>query len=144
MSPRPPGLVLRVVGAFISRKEPSGDRVVLMARRRQRPGTDEIHGGLWEFPGGKVEAGEDDASALRRELLEELATEAVVGRCVATAEDGRIRLCCYEVRLLGEPVLLAHDRIAWFPVGALATLRMPPADEAVVAALTVGILARTG
>jgi 8-oxo-dGTP diphosphatase len=144
MATAPQDPLLRVVGAFIAKTEPSGTQMVLMARRRPRSAEDDPNGGLWEFPGGKVEAGEDDRSALARELLEELGTRAVVECCMGAAEDGRIRLHCYKARLLGEPVALEHDRIAWFPVQDLPALPMPPADVAIAAALTVGILAETG
>ena len=59
------GLV-RVIAAVVWR----GDRLLVC----QRP-AHKRHGGLWEFPGGKVEAGESDAAAARRELREELGVE---------------------------------------------------------------------
>lgn len=59
-----------VVGAAVLR-----EGRVLASRRTEPPGL----AGLWEFPGGKVEAGESDVDALRRELREELHVEAEVG-----------------------------------------------------------------
>ena len=55
--------VIRVVGAIIER-----DGAVFAARRN----AERSAGGLWEFPGGKIEAGETAEDALRRELQEEL------------------------------------------------------------------------
>jgi len=51
------------------------DGRILACRRR----TDQVHAGKWEFPGGKVEPGEEIADALRRELREELGIEARIG-----------------------------------------------------------------
>jgi 8-oxo-dGTP diphosphatase len=117
---------VRVVGAVIER-----DGAVLMARRP--PGR--RHAGLWEFPGGKVEPGESDAVALARELLEEMAVASVVGELVAEGGDERVVLACYRVRLLGEPVALFHDRLAWMPLTELRDLPTPPADQATILAI---------
>lgn len=117
---------VRVVGAVIQR----GGRV-LMARRP----VGRRHAGLWEFPGGKVEPGEDDATALARELLEEMAVAAVVGELVAEGNDERVILACYRVEILGEPVALFHDRLAWIPLDQLRDLPTPPADQATLLAL---------
>jgi len=114
---------VRVVGAAIVR-----DGAVLMARRP----AGRRHAGLWEFPGGKVESGEDDRTALARELLEELAAPAVVGELVAVGSDERVVLACYRVQLLGEPIALFHDRLSWVPLERLAELQTPPADRATV------------
>ncbi|MBN1337183.1 MAG: (deoxy)nucleoside triphosphate pyrophosphohydrolase [Deltaproteobacteria bacterium] len=116
---------VRVVGAVAIR-----DGRVLMARR-----PDGRHAGLWEFPGGKVEPGEDDATALQRELFEELAVRSVVGDLVATGSDDRVHLACYRVDLLADPVPLYHDRLAWVPIPDLGALPTPPADRAAVLAL---------
>ncbi len=118
--------LVRVVGAVAIR-----DGYALMARRP--PGR--RHAGMWEFPGGKVELGESDAGALARELVEEMAAPCVVGELVVEARDERIVLACYRVELLGEPVALFHDKLAWVPLTELADLPMPPADQVVVLAL---------
>jgi 8-oxo-dGTP diphosphatase len=64
-----------VVGAALIRDVPGRGRCVLASRRTEPPAM----AGLWEFPGGKVEAGESDEQALLRELREELRVEAEVG-----------------------------------------------------------------
>ena len=87
--------VLQVVAAVIER-----DGLVLACRRR----ADRSAGGLWEFPGGKIEPGETAEQALRREIAEELGVEIrVVGELTAdvTVVGGRsIRLVCLRATLL--------------------------------------------
>ena len=61
---------VRVVAAIVRR----GDRVLITRRK-----DDAERGGLWEFPGGKVEPGEEEPAALRREIGEELGCEIDVG-----------------------------------------------------------------
>ncbi len=117
---------VRVVGAVIER---SGR--VLMARRPEG----RRHAGLWEFPGGKVEPGEDDATALARELLEEMAVAAVIGDLVAEGHDERVLLACYRVELMGEPVALFHESLSWIPLDQLRELPTPPADQATILAI---------
>ena len=117
---------VRVVGAVIER-----DETVLMAQRPEG----RRHAGLWEFPGGKVEPGEDDATALARELLEEMGVASVVGAFVAEGCDDRVVLACYRVRLLGQPVALFHARLRWVQRSELAQLPTPPADHATLLAL---------
>ncbi len=106
---------------------------MLMAQRG--PGSYE---GLWEFPGGKVEPGEDEREALRRELLEELGVDARVGEHLATGCDERVELRCYRVELMGEPAALEHAALAWFRLSELADLPVPPADVPAVRALLSG------
>jgi mutator protein MutT len=101
---------------------------VLLVRRRAG-GT---HGGLWELPGGKVEAGESHTAALVRELAEELGIEADVGAPVASACDGRIRLFAYRVDAFrGTIELREHDALRWVTAGDGAALALPDADRAV-------------
>jgi mutator protein MutT len=73
----------------------------------------------WEFPGGKVEPGEDPQEALARELREELAIEARIGEElgsheVSYGESPVIRLHFYRVtEFSGEPENLEFERIVW-------------------------------
>lgn len=73
----------------------------------QRP-VEGLLGGLWEFPGGKVQAGESLEGALRREIMEELAIEIEVGRPVVTVQHGythfRITLYAFHGRYVGGEV----------------------------------------
>ena len=118
-----------VVGAALVR-----DGRVLASRRTEPPHL----AGLWEFPGGKVEAGESDAEALRRELLEELAVDAAVGARlgpdVPLGNTGVLRV--YLCRLLsGEPALVDHDAHRWLGPDELHEVPWIPVDRAVVEAL---------
>lgn len=110
---------------------------VLMARRP----TGKQHAGLWEFPGGKVEADETPVAALVRELQEELGIE--VGQealtPVAFSEspgDRHLVLLLYRCRSWrGAPRALDAAEIRWVAPGALAALDMPPADRPLAEAL---------
>lgn len=122
-----------VVGAVILNDE--GE--VLCARRSPRMSQP----GLWEFPGGKVEPGEQPEESLRREIAEELGCEIAVGELVADAvhpyPDVQVRLMTFLARLrAGEPVAREHDALVWLDRGRLGELRWAPADLPTVAALT--------
>lgn len=116
-----------VVGAAIVR----AGRV--LAARRSAPAA--IAGG-WEFPGGKVEVGESDAAALRRECLEELGVDVRIGALLGEAviRPGlELRLHRCEL-VTGEPrPLQDHDELRWLTGGELEGLDWLPADRPLLA-----------
>ena len=96
--------------------------------------------GRWEFPGGKVESGEDDATALARECREELAVRVDVGGRVGVDVpilDGRAVLRVYAARLCDgdQPQLIEHQAMRWLAVDELFDVAWLPADVPIVAAL---------
>lgn len=106
------------------------DGKVMMGKRRgvgRRPG-------LWELPGGKVEAAEQPEAALAREWREELDLGIVVGDWIATTPilDLEVRFVVelYHVEIVPyeEPTRLDHDDIAWWdPAYAVERLPCSPA-----------------
>ncbi|MEO6093189.1 MAG: (deoxy)nucleoside triphosphate pyrophosphohydrolase [Novosphingobium sp.] len=117
--------------------DPTG-RVLL-----QRRHTGRAHGGLWEYPGGKLEPGESPEAAAVREIDEELvlriapsALQAVTFASEPHASAGSLVLLLYACRTWqGEPLCRGGEAIRWFAGDALATLPMPPLDIRCTAAL---------
>lgn len=72
-------------------------------------------GGLWEFPGGKVEGGETEVEALEREIIEEFNTLIEVGKLIATTQiNDEMELKLYACKhKLGSYQFKEHDEIAW-------------------------------
>lgn len=123
-----PCLVDIIVGAAIVR-----DGKLLVA---QRAYPDEL-AGLWELPGGRVEPGESEADALRRECREELEIEVRVGnrvgRDVSLSGDKVLRIhAATTVEPHAEPVALEHQSVRWLPAADLLGLDWLPADRALV------------
>jgi 8-oxo-dGTP diphosphatase len=107
-----------------------------LVTRRQRG----VHlEGLWEFPGGKCEADESIAACLRRELLEELGTDALPGaELLAVSHDypeRTVELHFVTCTLLGTPTPLLGQEMRWVPRSELRALEFPPADEELIALL---------
>ncbi|NPA06962.1 MAG: A/G-specific adenine glycosylase [Chloroflexi bacterium] len=119
-----------VAGVWLQR-----DRV-LLARRPAHA----MLGGLWEFPGGKVEPGETHAQALRREWQEELGVDIEVGEKLGTFKHAyshfRITLYAYYVRAVhGEPIPRQHDALAYVPVHKLDAYPMGKVDREIARVL---------
>lgn len=90
-------------------------------------------GGLWEFPGGKIDPGESPETALIRELLEELAVVVEVGEPFSPViwhyPDMTIRLLPFRCRIIkGEPRALEHEDVQWFFPKDFAALNWADAD----------------
>jgi mutator protein MutT len=116
----------RVLAAVLER-----DGRYLVARRPRH----KHHGGLWEFPGGKVEPGESDATAIARELAEELGLATVtVGDIRFERHDtgGPYTIVFMDVAAQGDPTPLEHDDLAWATPAELAAFPMAPSDAAFV------------
>jgi len=126
-------LLLVVAAALVD-----ADGRVLIA---QRPEGKQL-AGLWEFPGGKVEAGERPENTLIRELAEEL-TITVKEPCLAPLtfashryEDFHLLMPLYVCRRWeGSPVAVEHQAIRWVKPARLRDYPMPPADEPLIPAL---------
>ncbi len=98
-------------------------------------------GGLWEFPGGKVEPGEDPQAALARELEEELGIRVDVREALRPVEwhyaNGAIRLLPYHCRILeGDPHPHEHERLLWCAPEDFRTLKWADADVLVLGQLS--------
>lgn len=87
----------------------------------------------WEFPGGKVEAGESPEEALRREIREELEVEVNVGDLIDTIEYDypafHLSMKCYACTIAGgSPHLLEHEAARWLSADQLDSVAWLPAD----------------
>ena len=95
--------------------------------------------GYWEFPGGKCEEGESIGDCLRRELVEELGTDAEVKHEILAVthayHERTVELHFVACRLLAEPRPQLGQRMRWVPRAELALLRFPPADDELIALL---------
>ncbi|HEY0838565.1 MAG TPA: (deoxy)nucleoside triphosphate pyrophosphohydrolase [Vulgatibacter sp.] len=128
---------IRVVAALVSR----GDTVLAQQRP---PGKSRAL--LWEFPGGKVEAGETDEAALARECREELDVDVSVGAKVwETAhayQDIRVEIALYRCTMAPDaaPKPLEAAQIAWVERGKLSSLPFCEADLPLLPLLASGEL----
>lgn len=131
-------MIVEVVAAVIERAAPEGS-LILIGQRKARG----RHGLKWEFPGGKVEPGEESREALARELREELGIEARIGdemeRYDFSYSAGQVtRLLFFRVtEFTGEPANLDFAQIAWVERNRLPDYDFLEGDVAFVRRLAV-------
>ncbi len=97
-------------------------------------------GGLWEFPGGKLEQGENLEGCLKREIREELGITIEVGACLISVEHAythfRITLHAFECRYKGGRIrLIGIDDYRWILPRELDDFALPAADHKIIARL---------
>ena len=91
----------------------------------------------WEFPGGKMEAGETAEDALKREIWEELETRIVVERLLTTVEwdypKFHLNMHCFMCRVeSGELTLKEHEAARWVALNEMDSIDWLPADRAIL------------
>jgi len=128
---------LRVVAAVIF----DGKQILACQRSEGRAAQ-----GKWEFPGGKVEAGEHPEEALRREIREELNAELQVGRRLNVSSTDvagtLIELSCYRCTFVSEVPTSStdHDELRWLKTTELAEIDWARPDLPMVRLLTEDFL----
>ena len=91
----------------------------------------------WEFPGGKMEAGETPQQALHREIHEELDAEIEIGPLLRTIDydypDFHLTMHCFRCTLATDRLtLLEHEAAKWLAPSELHSVRWLPADEQII------------
>jgi len=125
-------LVLEVAAGLI--RDAAGR--ILVTRRRRGSHLE----GLWEFPGGKLEAGETPAACLARELTEELSATFTVGELVETVRweypDRTVVIHFFDCRQAGGEIAPTQEQaMQWVEPARLLDYDFPPADRELIARL---------
>mgnify|MGYP006299321405 CR=1 FL=1 len=113
---------IRVIAAVVVQ-----DDEYLLAKRPYN----KRHGGLWEFPGGKIDDGESDLVAVNRELKEELNIAATrIGRKFWQSQDpgSDFLIEFHEVIIDGTPEALEHEDLKWIPIHDFHGFQLAPTD----------------
>ena len=119
---------VRVVAAVIKATNDNGEPIIFATQR----GYGDFKGG-WEFPGGKIEEGETTQEALKREIMEELDTEILVGELIDTVEYDyptfHLSMDCFWCEIVkGDLVLKEHEAARWLAKEQLGDVEWLPAD----------------
>lgn len=123
---------IRVVAAVVKALNEQGETIIFATQR----GYGEFKGG-WEFPGGKIEAGETPQQALIREIQEELDTKIAVGDLIDTIEYDyptfHLSMDCFWCEVVsGDLVLKEHEDAKWLTREELDSVEWLPADVTLV------------
>lgn len=119
----PPASAVRVVAAVLESK---GKYLICERPSHKR------HGGMWEFPGGKVEPNETTFDAVAREIAEELGVvvHTVAPMKFSVADPGSNFVIEFlPVEIVGEPAALEHSEIRWAGLDELLTMNLAPSDR---------------
>ena len=105
-----------------------GDKVLLTRRKKEK-----LLGGYWEFAGGKVEDGESDENALKRELKEELDLDVYdlnySSENIHHYDKFSIHIVAYQCKTKSDPLkLVDHDKYEWVCVPDLSKYNIAEAD----------------
>ena len=121
--------MINVVAAVIKNEKGK----ILIAQRNLK----KSQGGLWEFPGGKIEVGESREAAIIREIKEELAIDIYVmnyiGEKMFNYSDKNVNLIAFECGIIkGDIRLLEHEDAKWVGSDELERFEFSPADMFIV------------
>jgi mutator protein MutT len=123
-------LALKVVAGFLKK----GDRFLLVRRPINKK-----RGGLWEFPGGKVENGETLEEAIKRELKEELGIKPKVKKLLGKTNykypEDEIELFLFEIESEEEPILKEALELRWVNFEEIKEIELCPADKKLLESL---------
>ena len=123
---------VKVVAAVIKEVNDNGEPIIFATQR----GYGEFKDG-WEFPGGKIEAGETPQEALKREIMEELDTKVKIGNLIDTIEYDyptfHLSMDCFWAEIVsGDLILKEHEAAKWLTMENLNSVEWLPADVTLI------------